>query len=430
MRYIPYIARQLMLALFIVCITFTPGISAEIDDATVFVDAFNAYQQKDYLLTIEKCDQLNQVFPDSPLRDVTLLLTARASFRSGDDKRAAKSVILFLTEFPDSSLKTSVEDELKVLASRYQKGEALACNKTLQSAARKVRSDRIAQEHAAALKLETERIAKAKAEQERATRIRLEAEKREKERVLAEKRAKASIKAAITLHESAGPFPVGDNGTLPIEITNEGKGSEDFSLTITAAPEYDAILTSANKPEKNIPQLHLAAGETFRGFIAFKMPAEMVDGHRSSVIIQAVSTKFRDISFQKKTVLISSAPLVRAVAKLVKQKVTPGEKLRYHVTVLNAGSLAAHNLTVQLQLPPKVDFQGTSDVSFKQEPNGTLDFMIDQVETGKLAEINLDVKIREDCAVGAELRGHVEVGSVGSQRKAIFTTTASVVQAK
>jgi TolA-binding protein len=152
MNHVAKIITRLILTLLVIFISFAPGNSAEIDDSTVFVEAFNAYQQKDYLLAIEKCDQLNQVFPDSPLRDVTLLLMARASLKSGNNERAAKSVALFSTEFPESSLKTSVEDELKMLVSRHQKGEVLAADKTLQSAACKVSSDRLARERAAELR--------------------------------------------------------------------------------------------------------------------------------------------------------------------------------------------------------------------------------------------------------------------------------------
>jgi uncharacterized repeat protein (TIGR01451 family) len=432
MKYITYTITRLILSLLVIFFSISSGNSAEIDDSTIFVEAFNSYQQKDYLLTIEKCDQLNQVFPDSPLRDVTLLLIARASLKSGDNERAAKSVVLFTTEFPESSLKTSVEDELKALASRHQKGEVLASDKTLQATASKVRSDTLAREQAAALKLEMERVAKVKAEQERLARIKQEEERREKERLLAEKLDKANITAAttLTLHENSGPVPVGGNGRLPIEIANKGKSSEEFLLTVTAAKEYNAILTRENKPDEDVTRLTLAAGETFKGSVIVKMPAEMVDGHRSAVMVKAVSAKFNDVSFQKETVVVSSAPLVRAVAKLAKQKVAPGENLRYRVTVLNVGSLPAQNLTVRLQLPPEVDFQGAPDVSFKQEPDGTLVFMVDQVDIGKLVEINLDVKIREGSAVGQELRGHVEVVNGSLHRKDSFTASASVVQAK
>ena len=179
---IPGTIRQIILALSIVLMVLAPGYSAEIDDSTVFIDAFNAYQKNDYLLAIEKCDQLNQVFPDSPLRDVTLLLVARASLKSGDNERAAKSIAQFTSEFPENSLRTSVEEELKVLASRRQKGEVLAADIPLQNAARKVSSDRMARERAE-LKREMEGAAEAKTEQERLARVKLE-ENRENKRAI------------------------------------------------------------------------------------------------------------------------------------------------------------------------------------------------------------------------------------------------------
>jgi uncharacterized repeat protein (TIGR01451 family) len=372
---------------------------------------------------------LNQVFPDSPLRDVTLLLIARSSLKSGDNERAAKAIVLFSNEFPESSLKTSVEEELKVLANRHLKGEVIAEDRVLKEAARKVSTDRLARERAA----ELERIAKAKAEQERLARIKLEEERREQERLLAEKLAKESINASIILPEGNGPYAVGGNSSLPVKIVNRGKNSEEFFLTVTTAKELNASLispTKAGKPGENVTRLRLAAGEIFKGDIAFKVPAEMVDGHRSPVMVKAVSTKYSDISFQKDSVLVSSAPLVRAIAKFAKQNVTPGEKLRYRVTVLNAGSLTAQNLTVRLQLPAYVDFLEAPRVAFRKEADGTLVFKIDKVDIGRLAEINMDVKVRDDCTVGTELRGRVEVLNGTLQRKDSFATSASIVKAK
>lgn len=423
------ILSYLWMALFAAGIICSPVVAtaAEIDDSTVFVDAFNAYQQRDYLLAIEKCDQLNQVFPDSPLRDVTLLLIARSSLKAGDNERAAKSIALFSSEFPESNLKSSVEDELKTLATRHQKGEVLAADKTLQASARKIRTDRIAKERAAELKLEQERTAKAKAEQDRLARLKLEEERREKERLQAEKLAKASIKATISLRDGTDVVPVGSNGALPVEITNKGKNSEEFLLSVSGAKEYNAIIAKTAEPDAGIIRIQLAAGETFKGILAYRMPAEMVDGHRTPVSVKAVSAKFADVSFQKDAVIVSSAPLVRAVAKLAKTKVAPGETLRYRVTVLNAGSLPAQNLTVRLQLPPQIDFQNTLDVPFKLESNGTLVFKIGQVDIGRLAEINLEVKIRDNSSIGQELRGQVEVINGDLQRKDIFTAGASVV---
>ncbi len=416
-----------VMALFMVFTSVLSGQSAEIDDSTVFVEAFNAYQQKDYLLTIEKCDQLIQVFPESPLRDVTLLLIARASLKSGDNLRAAESVTLFTNEFPENRLKASVENELKVLVNRHQKGEVLAADKSLQAAAKKVSSDRIARERAAAEKLEMERIAKVKAEQERLAKIKLEEERLERERLLAEKLAKANIKIAISLSNEAGPYPVGISSTVPIEITNKGNSSEELLLTINAAKEYGAVLTRSGRPDESVTRLQLAAGETFKGVVQIKMPTEMVDGHRSLLSVHAVSAKFSDVAFRNETVVICSAPLVRAVAKLAKPKVAPGEQLSYRVAVLNVGSQSAESLTVRVQLPSEIDFQGTSDTPFKRESNGALLFKVDKVDVGQLVHINLDVKVRENTAAGQVLRGEVEVENGGLQKKERFTATASVV---
>ncbi len=423
---------QLILLLFFFLFFAAPVHAAEIDDSTVFVAAFNAYQQKDYLLALEKCEQLNQVFPNSPLRDVTLLLIARASLKSGDLERAAKFTSLFSTEFPESSLKASIEDELTQLVSRHQKGEVLTADSTLQTAARKISSDRLARERAAELIIVMERSAKAKIDQENQARIKREKEQLENERLQAEKRAKTGITATISVNRGAGPYlvPVGTIGSIPIEVTNSGKSSEDFLLTVTAPNEYNAILSGSNKPDERVTRLKLASGETFRGAVVFIMPTEMVDGYRTVFSITAVSAKFNDVRFKKEAVIIGSAPLVRAVAKLVKQKVTPGEELHYRVTVLNAGSLSARQLSVRLKLPPQVDFQDAPDVSFKQELNGTLVFNMDQVETGKLSEILMNVKVREDSIVGQELRGHVEVVNNSLHRKDTFIGAASFVQAK
>lgn len=428
MNKINKITTQLIGALIIVFVSFTAASSAEIDDSTVFIEAFNAYQQKDYLLSIEKCDQLNQAFPDSPLRDVALLLTARANLKSGNNERAAKAVTLFTTDFPESSLTTSVEEELRGLASRLQKGEVLAANKSLQTAANKVRSDRLERERAAELKIQMERAAKAKAEQERLARIKLEAERIEKERLLAEKLAKESIKASIALHQGTEVFPVGGSGRLPVEISNTGGSREEFVLTVTAAKGYAPFLVSVSKPDVQVNSVWLAPGETFKGTVAFTMPAEMVDGHRSALLVKAVSAKFTDVGFHKEVLVISSAPLVRAVAKLAESKVFPGEKLRYRLTVLNAGSLPARDLTIRLQLPPQIDFQGAPDVLFTQEPNGTLVFNVSQIEIGQLAEINLNVMVRGDSVAGQELRGHVEIIDGSLKRKETFTASVSVVK--
>ena len=176
------------------------AVADEIDDASLFVEAFTAYQKKDYLLTIEKIGTLNQLFPDSPLQDVTLLLLARAGLKSGDNELAARTVNRFMAEFSASPLTATVEDELRGLGSRKLRGENLPPDKVLASAAQKVRKEALASAQTAEQKAESVRLANEKAEQERVARLkvdaaRIEQEKLAKEKIRLDQIAKAQVEA-------------------------------------------------------------------------------------------------------------------------------------------------------------------------------------------------------------------------------------------
>lgn len=164
-----------LLVLLLTTLLLSSGLAdaAESDDAAVFVKAFEAHQRNDYLLAIEKIEQLNRLFPDSPLRDVVLLLTARASYNAGDNHRAAKAVTVFINDFPESSLKSTIEEELLMLSHRQQQGEKLEPNKKLQETARKIRAESLS-----ALKSEQERLTQEKREHERGVHEEFEAERK------------------------------------------------------------------------------------------------------------------------------------------------------------------------------------------------------------------------------------------------------------
>ncbi len=417
---------RLLLVLTLLLVTGTTTFSAEIDDSALFVDAFTAYQQKDYLLALEKCDQLQQVFPDSPLRDVTLLLTARAGLKAGDNELAAKAVARFTADFPESSLTTSLEDELTGLAQRLHNGDKLSPDKTLQASAVKTRTENAARERAIALRAEMERVAKIKAEQERQARIRFEAERRERERILAEKLAKAAIQLAMTLPAKMDPVPVTGKGHIPVELTNRGKQSEEFLLTVLAPEGSIVRLDRADGTDGPLDRIQLGAGELFKGIITFSLPTA-TDGARSTFSLTAVSTKFPDVTFQKSTVVTTAGPIVRAVAKFSKTKVAPGESVRLHLVILNAGSLLAKELTVRILLPPEVEFLVGSDTSFKKEIDGRYSYLIDRLEVGKRVDLNLDAMVNATALPGQEIRETIEIENGELLRKDIFTPSPALV---
>ena len=404
--------------------------AAELDDSSLFVEAFNAFQKKDYLLAIDKVNQLNQIFPDTPLRDVALLLLARSGLKAGDNELAAKTVNQFLAEFPANPLVSSIEEELNSLGSRHQKGEKLVPNKVLRTAAQKVRNDFLAAERAAAEKLERERQAKLQAERERLAREKAEAERREQERLAAEKAAKESIKLAVVFNNPGKPLEVGQSNALPCEIINRGKGTEEFLLEAVAPSEFGATLAASVKPEEPVSRVRLAPGETFKGILAYRMPSDRVDGFRRPIGIKAISAKYSDVTFGNETVVTAAAPLIRVVAKPLDPKPQPGQQVGFRVTVLNVGSLAAKGLTVRAILPSQFDFTDAGNAQFRMEGAGVIAFRIDTLESGHMTEYVMNLKVRENSRIGQELRSQIEIINGVLQRKDIFTASTATVRAK
>ena len=265
-----------------------------------------------------------------------------------------------------------------------------------------------------------------KAEQERQR----EADRIENARLAAEIFAKSGVKAAITLQEVSGSLPVDSNQSLSFTMVNQGLNTEEYLLTITAPKEFQAILTRANSPDEKITALRLAPGETFKGNVLFRIPAGMNDGQSATVTVKAVSTQYGDVFFQKESIFVYSAPLIRIDAKLSRQEIAPGEKIRYRLSLFNEGSLSARNLVIKLQIPPQVDVVGTSDVPFTQEVAGMLVFTLETIESGKRAEITIDLKLREESGVGQELRWNVEVIDGILYRRTKSTERATVVRSK
>lgn len=422
----------LFLAGFMVSISLMamPSLAAELDDSSLFVEAFNAYQKKDYLLTIEKIDQLSQIFPDSPLRDISLLLLARAGLYSGDNELAAKTARQFNDEFGDSPLKATLEDELLSLVTRRGKGEKLLPDTQLRAAALKVRKDQLAMEQAAILRAEQERLAKEQAERERIAQEKAEKERQERERIAAEKRAKESIKLAIVMSAGNHLIDVGKKGQMPFELVNNSAKSEEFLLTVPAPLEYAAVLATDDKPGDKLERVALAAGERIKGVLAFQMPLDRVDGYKATLQLKAISATYNDVVFSKDAHVTASAPLVRAVAKPEHIDVARGEPLTYHIALLNAGSLTARDLTMRVVIPPQLKLNEASGTDYRREAAGAVIFSVAALETGSMMEFNVNVNVRDNVMAKQELRLQLDVIDGQLQRKDTFTSKAAVVKGK
>lgn len=383
-------------------------VAAEIDDSSLFIEAFAAYQKKDYLLAIEKIEIINQLFPDTPLRDVTLLLLARSGLKSGDNELAATTINRFNSEFAANPLKSTIEDELLRIGIRRQKGERLLPTIPLRTAARKLRNEQIALEKSTTEKIGQEQLL------------------REQERFAIEKTAQEAIRAAITLSGSVQTIAVGQRGAIPFEVVNLGKLDEDFVLESSAPPEFETMLTVAGNSDEKLLRVSIGTTAPFKGRILFRMPPDKIDGQKTTISLRAVSERYHHVVHTQETQIITAAPMVRVVAKSEKQKLAPGERTRYRITVLNAGTIPARGLTVRVLLPAQIEFLAEGSPCVREAADRII-FKVDELENGKLAEFTMDVKVREDSLIGQELRSRIEVVNNQLQTKDIFTSAAAVV---
>lgn len=186
--------RLLVVLVIISSLIVPPAFCQETEDSQIFIAGFNAYQQKDYATAIENMNEVLQKYPDTPLRDMALFWLSRSYYKAGNQQEAAHYLSQFSKEYPDNPLKSTVEDELLALVTRYEKGEKLPVGtppakqpERLASKKAKAEKERIALAKAkeakqAAAAAETARLAALKQAEENAA-----AEKKDQERAAAAK---------------------------------------------------------------------------------------------------------------------------------------------------------------------------------------------------------------------------------------------------
>jgi uncharacterized repeat protein (TIGR01451 family) len=116
--------RFVLSLVVLVCFSISTH-AAELDEYSVFISGFTAFQNQDYQGAAAKMSQFLKEYPTTPLRDMALFWLARARYRLGEKREAARYMAQFLKENPDSPLRNAAEGELIALARGYdEKGEA------------------------------------------------------------------------------------------------------------------------------------------------------------------------------------------------------------------------------------------------------------------------------------------------------------------
>lgn len=413
--------KRLCLCLVLLYCLFAPASAqAEADDSSLFMEAFSAFQRKDYLFSIEKLTLLEQLYPESPLRDVSLLLLARSQLRSGNNAAAARVANHFTKEFGAAPLAESIEPELISLGKKQQAGVKLPTNKSLYATALNVRNEQLALERAAALKADQERLALERAERERIARQKAEAERREQERLAAIKTARAAIRFDLKALETLPLFEAGTTALMPFELSNESKLPEEFSIVAVSPSNLEGVVIQVSGTNLPTQKVLLQPKQKIKLLLAFTMPQKRVDGSRIVTAAKAASTKFTDISKTLEMTVVTAAPLLRAVSRLQQQSIpATGDALNYKVTLLNVGSRPAKGVEVRVNLPQQLKLVDAGGNGCHSENEQRAVCRIEMLHHGQLTDRILKVAVQNDVPEHRG-KGSIEVFQTLLQIKDIF----------
>jgi uncharacterized membrane protein len=235
------------------------------------------------------------------------------------------------------------------------------------------------------------------------------------------------------LEVDLGPAPetqeAGKPFSIPFDVVNTGNGSDSFYLESGFPAEFAFHFAAAASPEVPINSTPtLAVGEKFRAVAVGTMPRGNIDGQKNSYPIKVVSGFAREVSQSKEIALVTSAPLLRAVVKSDKSKLSPGEKISYRISLLNIGTAPARGVTLRLNYPPQYEPVGFESLGFKQEAKAALVLDSLQLKSGEGKDFNLTFQLKDEALAEQELFVRADVINNDLDKKESFVSATSVVQ--
>jgi hypothetical protein len=381
------IALTLIPAATLFCLTLTQPVSAyQSPEAQSFISGFNSFKSKDYKSAIK---QFSEVMgqPESQLRELTLVFLSRSYFKEGNTDEAAWLLYLWKQEYPNSNLKTTLEQDLLRETAKSNITAILA----------KKEQERIARE-----KAEQERIAAIRAEEERKAREMAEAQRIAREKAAAEKLAnhKATIYAAASTPKLLLSYPVGDltavaarEMTVPLTITNPGIMPDSFSLATTLPAGWKSRFELEGKQVSVTSEL--APGSSTRVILALTPPVNILEGQQISVPLQLTSKVAGDRSISSEITMVASAPIVRAVVKKLDGVDGDPSRAQCLISVLNVGSADASTLNITITHPATHIPVANGSASFNKVSGDSIRIGQLNLTSGGLQEFLINFKLKD-----------------------------------
>jgi hypothetical protein len=234
---------------------------------------------------------------------------------------------------------------------------------------------------------------------------------------------------AVTMAQSDQIYAAGKRFSIPFEVVNRGNGLDVFSLESGFPSEFDVRFASQSTPDISITSTpQLVPGEVFKGVLTGAIPRSNIDGQKSVFPIKVVSRFAHDLSQSREISLVASAPLLRAVIKPDRGMAVPGEKVAYHIALLNAGSANAENITLRLDHSPLYEPVDFISSGFRQGAKGDLVIDSQRINSGESRDFTIVYQVKDRAAALQELTLRGNIINPGLERSESFLSAATVVQ--
>ena len=218
----------------------------------------------------------------------------------------------------------------------------------------------------------------------------------------------------------------GSRLSIPLEVSNQGNGSDSFSLESGFPADYAPRFSTATAPDVPLTATpNLAPGETWRGIFSLALPSGDVDGRKLRYPVRTTSRFSRNVSRTSEVLLTVSAPLLRGLMKPDSMAVLPGETVSYRITLLNIGSAPARSVRFRLEYPAALD--PVTLTGFRQE-TGSVVMDNFSLTSGESREITVTFKLKAATPALQDLICRGELVNPALQTRETFVSTAATVQ--
>ena len=484
-----YISVRIYACVILVLLLSGVCLGAGGNDSQTFKKGLDSFQKNKFPAAIKSFNQLLEDHPETPLRDMALYYLARAHLKSGNRQKAANFTNRLMREFPASYNKGTIDAELlstlgnppkdsetgsasPSLAPKTAKPPSSAPQPKPMSIPKNREALQTVKQSPTKLKTEkvqpkTEAVKKQPGEQSKrriaedvdakqsgktkvpgkglGTQKNLPSEKAGEEkltpspdpsdpgRVAAVDYSKITGKGTSSIGLDISPDPVaaraGTRVSIPFTITNQGNTTESFNVESGFPSQFAAQFAAASNPggviERTAP---VAPGTAFQGILMATVPGSSIDGFRYAFPIKITAQgRTKSFSTSKDVRLTASAPLLRAMVTTRNSRIIPGQLVAYTVTLLNAGSAPAGDISLRLYCPPSYQPVEFGAAEFYRSPEGlVLDRL--QVGPGEIKELNALFKVSEKAADGEEIVCRADVIDNVLKTKSSFLSSRAIAE--